>query len=185
MTEAEVWKPIDGVRGYFVSNQGRVRKDATSVPTVYGAKRVVRARFLTGNVLNTGYLQVMLPGRKKVSVHRLVAIAFCDGYSDSAVVNHKDGNKLNNAAENLEWVSMAENNLHSFRVLKRKPSYLGKFGGSHSTSKAVVRRCKLTGFEVRYESAMDAVREGFDSSGISRCCQGKIGEHKGYLWTFA
>lgn len=44
-------------------------------------------------------------------VHRIVAEAFCQGKTDEKnTVDHKDGNKLNNHKDNLEWVSQAENN---------------------------------------------------------------------------
>lgn len=37
------------------------------------------------------------------------------------MVNHKDGNKANNKAENLEWVSHSENDLHAYKNKLRKP----------------------------------------------------------------
>lgn len=52
--------------------------------------------------------------RIKERVHRLVARAFVDGYADGLTVNHIDGNKLNNAASNLEWVSLARNTQHQW-----------------------------------------------------------------------
>jgi len=46
-----------------------------------------------------------------MTVHRLVAMAWVAG-DHSLSVNHKDGNKLNNHASNLEWVSLADNTRH-------------------------------------------------------------------------
>ena len=55
-----------------------------------------------------------------LQVSRLVAHAFCDGYSEICnTVNHEDGDTLNNKASNLTWMSMAENTQHSIDVLKR------------------------------------------------------------------
>lgn len=60
-------------------------------------------------------------------LHRIVATAFCenDDPLNKKWVNHKDGNKLNNNATNLEWVTRSENDLHKVRVLGHKPSTKG------------------------------------------------------------
>lgn len=46
-------------------------------------------------------------------VHRIVAMLFCPGYTPELHVNHKDGNKSNNTASNLEWVTALENTKHA------------------------------------------------------------------------
>lgn len=53
-------------------------------------------------------------------VHRLVALAWCEGHSaERWMVNHKDGNKHNYHADNLEWVTPSENNNHAFKEALR------------------------------------------------------------------
>lgn len=181
----EIWNPISGHAGYYVSNHGRLKRDAKTVPTVHGATRVLPAREIHGFIAKkTGYRQMLLKG-KKVSVHRLVAAAFCEKPEGCDVVNHLDGNPQNNMATNLEWTTFAGNNLHAFRVLGRKGTSLGKFGSEHHTSKPVVAKCLLTGREVFYAAAMDAVRQGFCSAGITHCCRGRQKSHKGYAWRYA
>lgn len=67
-----------------------------------------------------GYSQTSFFGKKKkisVKIHRLVAIAFIPNNTGYNVINHLDGNKLNNHYTNLEWCSHAQNRLHSARVL--------------------------------------------------------------------
>lgn len=60
-------------------------------------------------------------------LHRIVATAWCinPDPDNKKFVNHKDGNKLNNRADNLEWVSKSENELHSIHVLGNKRSLKG------------------------------------------------------------
>lgn len=61
-----------------------------------------------------------------LKIHRLVAHAFCEGFSEIRnTVNHIDGNKFNNKASNLEWVSQSENNKHAYTALSR-PVNIGK-----------------------------------------------------------
>lgn len=182
---AEEWRQISGHAGYEVSNYGRIRGVARAVPC--GDRlgvRLVPCRILKPVRLTTGYLQVCLH-RKKILVHRVVAVAFCDGARPWLQVNHKDGDKQGNASVNLEWVTSSENHNHAYAELGRIAPWSGKSSGLHSTSKAVVSVDMETGAVIRYESASDAVREGFDSGCISRCCAGTSGYHKGRKWAYA
>lgn len=115
----EIWKDIPGFEGrYQVSNMGRVK----SLPfmqrflTKRGeeAFRQTKERIISQQAINSGYLIVHLNldyKRKAATVHRLVADAFVRGVGDE--VNHKDGNKQNNCASNLEYCSYSENLLHA------------------------------------------------------------------------
>ena len=106
----EIWKDIEGYEGYYqVSNLGNV-------------KNVRNNNILKGDLNSTGYRRVTLnlPNKKRFFIHKLVALYFCDGYEEGLVVNHKDGNKTNNSADNLEWVTRSENDLHAFRNNLRK-----------------------------------------------------------------
>lgn len=61
------------------------------------------------------------PNKRITPVHRLIALTFCEyGAEERNVVNHIDGNPLNNNAENLEWVTYSENNKHAIRTGLRK-----------------------------------------------------------------
>jgi hypothetical protein len=117
----EEWRATN-VPGYEVSNMGRVRSLGRWVPNGRPAGRIVKPRIMKPGRYPNGYLFVKF-GRdgKCLSVHRLVATAFVDGSTDLQV-NHKNGVRDDNRAENLEWMTCQENHRHSFRVLGRKPA---------------------------------------------------------------
>lgn len=110
----ETWKPLNPF--YSVSNFGRIRNDKTN-------------RVLSGSLHKDGYIFVTIDG-KQVPLHRLIALVFCDGFEEGKVINHKDGNKQNNFADNLEWVTQQENIKHSHSndlQPKGLKTYTGKF----------------------------------------------------------
>ena len=61
-----------------------------------------------------GYLRVAI-GKKLMFVHRLVAEKYIPNEGHKPQVNHKDGNKLNNCVDNLEWVTNQENRNHAVK----------------------------------------------------------------------
>ena len=104
----EVWHKCEvPYTRYEVSNQGRVRNAHTD--------KVLRPRKRPN-----GYLDLMLNYKgqaKRCYVHKLVATAFVEGWREGLEVNHKNGVKTDNRAENLEWVTASENQRHAHDVL--------------------------------------------------------------------
>lgn len=93
--EGEIWKELEHKEENFqVSSHGRVCIDGAR--KTFGTKK-------------HGYMGVKI-GRKCFLVHRLVAIAFCEGRNEEKKwVDHIDGNKSNNHFSNLDWVTPSEN----------------------------------------------------------------------------
>ena len=69
---------------------------------------------LKGQPNSKGYLRVCI-GKKFYFIHRLVAEKYIPNPDNKEQVNHKDGNKLNNSANNLEWVNNQENRTHAVK----------------------------------------------------------------------
>jgi NUMOD4 motif/HNH endonuclease len=121
----EQWRPIAGFEGmYSVSDMGRVRSEArTCVTPHYPTGRTYKSKVLEPYDNQYGYLYVSLPvdaGKKKFRIHRLVAMAFLPN-SDPRFgldVNHKNGIRHDNRAENLEWATRSENLTHGYRSNK-------------------------------------------------------------------
>lgn len=93
------------VTSYFISENGECFNSNTK-------------KYLKGQISNSGYLNFSLTmpdkTKKRLYAHRLVAIAYIENDNPLATeVNHKDGNKLNNHVNNLEWVTPSENQRHA------------------------------------------------------------------------
>lgn len=117
----EIWKDISGYKGlYEISNLGRVKHLAF----ISDNKRDAFANkvFICSTKFSKGYIQVHLKDefgyRKLWYVHKLVALAFIPNPNGYNHINHKDENKENNKAENLEWCTTLYNNTYNNRHIK-------------------------------------------------------------------
>lgn len=112
MSSNSSWFPIPGYeQQYCINEKGDIKR--------VGIGRGVRGgRLLAQAITKDGYKVVNLWKNNKGTthyVHRLLATKFIEG-DHSLSVNHKDGNKLNNSLENLEFVSLRENTLHQHAI---------------------------------------------------------------------
>jgi DNA-binding transcriptional regulator YiaG len=112
----EQWRPIDGWPAYEVSNLGRVRSVDRPVRHRCGGAAMRRGRILRQTSGKDTYLQVVLScesRRKTFAVHLLVARHFQPNPLRLPEVNHRDLNKANNRASNLEWTTHKRNQEHA------------------------------------------------------------------------
>jgi copper chaperone CopZ len=90
-------------------------------------------------ISNSGY-KCIVANKKGKFIHRALAYAFIPKVEGKDFVNHKDGNKLNNSLDNLEWCTKSENSIHAYELgLKKNPPNWAKgmTGKKHNKSKEV------------------------------------------------
>ena len=140
MTE-EIWKDVKGYEGlYKVSDLGNVKS--------LNYNKTKAEKLMTPFVSN-GYLRIRLHNKgiyKTHMVHRLVCFSFLEN-SIKDQVNHINGIKSDNRLINLEWVTQSENELHSYKVLGKIPTY----GINHGNS--ILNDIKV--FEIRKSDLSD------------------------------
>ena len=122
----EEWRSIPGYEGiYEASNLGRIRTvEGKITSNARYQKRVWKQRVLKpkykarrGSGKKDAQVTLWKDGKDRMFIlARLVAMAWCDGYSEGMTVNHIDGDTLNNRVENLEWMSLSENIRHGFNT---------------------------------------------------------------------
>ena len=175
MAKEAKWLPVDGYEGiYEVSDSGLVRNAATG-------------HVLRFSMTYNGYCRVKLYKRidgkrhnETFMVHRLVASAFIGKPSGKTQVNHIDGCKTNNHADNLEWCTQSENLSHSVRIGLRDMSKC-----TDATKKAV-EQIALDGSVIKVWASMsEAARTlNIPVGNISHCCIGRIKHAGGFKWCF-
>lgn len=164
----EQWKTIAEANNYEVSNLGNIRNITTK-------------KILKGRITKSGYYQVSIKINATNTfcnryIHRLVAIYWIDNDNpeNKKEVNHKDGNKLNNILENLEWVTSSENqkHRHSIGITKTSNRRVGKF-------------TKWGELIKEYSSIIQAAQEEkHPRVSIDNVLQGKNHTLCGYVWKY-
>lgn len=185
-TQKEVWKDVDETNGFYqVSSFGRVR----SVDRVLSNRAKRKGKMLKPAKSSSGYYFVGLSIRGKIKnhfVHRLVAEAYLNNTVEKNEVDHVDGNKLNNAVENLEWVSRKENVIRSWQNgLMENQRLSASMQGRRRAKK--VRKIDLNGNLIKvYKSQTEAADDNkIKACMISMCCTGARKSAGGYKWEYA
>lgn len=131
-----------------------------------------------------GYLKVSIG--KVFYVHRIVCEAYHGIPTTKLDVNHINGIKNDNSPSNLEWVTRSENQIHAYRILKRKhpKAQLGKNGAQHHRSKKVIQINDNGRFY--HDSIRDAAKfVGVTHAAIMNVLKGKRKLCKQSKWEYA
>lgn len=175
----EVWKDIEGFNGqYSVCNTGEIRSNFRWYysPSAKSYHKKVREVVMNPTVSSLGYKRVKLSDGNLYFLHRLIASAFCTNTENKPYVNHKDGNKLNNCSENLEWCTSQENNQHAWDNNLNNRAAIANFHAKHFKFK------NPQGFTVKVFNLSNFCRENnLTKTLMLRVNSGKQCHHKG--WT--
>lgn len=158
---------------YEVSNYGRIKSLERYIDSnnEFGKiKQIHKERILKNNITKSGYVMITLfknGNPKSYFIHRLVAEMFIDNPNNYKEINHKDENKSNNNANNLEWCTRKYNNVYS----KAKKVYQYDMNGN---------------FIAEWESSYEAAKQNkLYASNIRNCCIGKNKTTGGFIWKHA
>lgn len=178
----ELWLPYKGYEGlYEVSNLGRVR----SIPrTIYrsdnGAAVHISGKLIKARLDKRGYPRLQLCRNNKSKafrVHRLVATAFLQNLENLPQVNHKDGVKVNNQVDNLEWVTNLKNRQHADEHgLSTKMEFGNKAARFTGSVEAYNKQGELV---ATMSGNAEMALHGFDYRLVSAVLLGKRNTHKG------
>lgn len=164
----ERWAEVIGFENYAVSDQGRIRNIDTG--------RILKPCYnYAGHESWYGQLTLMRNGKYyQRYINRLVAIAFCEGYSLGLEVNHEDGDKTNAAAHNLTWIACSENMDRAYQTELLKV-----------TNKDKRKALEIIETGERFESLTECA-EYLEVSKVSICKQlkGKLPHVKGFMFRY-
>lgn len=169
--ENENWKlvPFPEYVSVYASNYGRIGRLNGKITSGY---------------INNGYYSITLydniTGKQSAKrVHRLIASAFL-GINNLLQVNHKDGNKLNNKIDNLEYVTAKENSIHAVQ------SGLRDYSKGHAGRKCKVSQLDNMGNIIKiYDTIVEAsYLTGISKGNICSVCKGARTRAGGYVWKY-
>ena len=165
----EIWKDIEGFNGkYQVSNTGKVKSFAIKKEGQILKPQVTRGYAYVGLCRDS-------KRQKNHLIHRIVASAFAPNPNGYKEVNHKDEDKLNNNADNLEWCTREYNMSYKNARIRQ----------GVSQGKPVLQFTMDNLPIAKYYSAEFAGKiNNIDSSSIIKCCIGKRSFAGGYKWKY-
>lgn len=185
----ETWKTIPETDGlYSVSNFGNVRRNehyTTVKPNIQKQNETVafyKEKLIKSYKDASGYLVVSLRDKKghtyRRKIHRLVAQLFVPNPNKLDIVNHKDENKTNNTASNLEWCTSSYNSNYGTRNTRIQKALSNK-----------VAQYTIDGQLIKVWNSMSEAARFLGASTttyIRRACTGQFGRktYKGSVWKY-
>ena len=191
----EIWKDIKGYENlYQVSNLGNIKSKERIIKR-NNHNSLIKEKLLK-KYIRAGYYAVKLYKnniKTNIPVHRIVAQNFLENKQNKPCINHKDGNKLNNNINNLEWCTYSENTLHAYKkglekITERQRQNGKKVYklGNKKTSKKVSQYDLEGNFIKEWNSISEANRSfGKENSRISDVCKNKCKQSMGYIWKYS
>ena len=186
--EGEVWADIAEYPDKGITHARVAQSPGMQWPRVsnFGRFRDIRGIVKTPNAARDGYKYVRILS-KLVGLHCLVCHAF-HGEPPTVKhtqVDHIDGDRGNPRADNVRWVTHAQNIRHSFATNKNRRS------NAPQQSKPVLGRLMAVAGNqspapwVKFDGVNQAARQlGLDQGSISACCRGKVKHTGGYKFKF-
>lgn len=202
----EQWKDIkftdkgvlyDYTKMYKVSNTGKIkslnrqifikkyeRKNNTQTLSHY---RNIKGKDIKTSI-HRGYLTVYLYNKENVCkchlVHRIVAKMFIQNPKNLPCVNHKDGNKLNNNINNLEWCTYSENLKHAYKTGLKDSTFVQLEKLHKSNEKPVFQYDSNGVFIHEYKTKEELKEKGYVKKYVNRVCRGERNSYKGFIWKY-
>ena len=170
----EIWKPIliDGTKtNYEVSDQGNIRNIKSNKP-------------LKKTINNAGYYRTKICSGNKFhhkKNHRLVMLAFDPiDNPDNFHVHHKDGNKINNRLDNLQWITSKD---HLILEIRKGNNKVGKIGKDSLNFKGYIGQFTNEGILKNIiEGKQDIENLKFHDSAVYRSVTNTQSSHKGFVF---
>lgn len=170
----EEWKPLiykdlDLSDRFLISNTGKLYSKVSN-------------KILKTQINKEGYedICVSLGGRNKkkaIKIHIAVACMFVKGYEEGLTVNHKDGNKINNNSNNLEWITYKDNTHHAYAT-----------GLAKGHGERMIKQIDIdTGEEIAIFNSIKEAQlfiKGKMTNNISNAVHGYNKTAYGYKWEF-
>lgn len=169
LIDGEEWKTINIDKFTVnVSNMGRIRNK-------YGCTY--------GSGQDNYYKRIKINFKGKsttIAVHRLVAKAFVPNPDNKEFVNHKDGNKINNKADNLEWVTISENVKHAIDTGLRDFNSM-----TDALGVKIIQKDLKGNFIAEHKSIAEAAKAtGLSKGNICMVCKGKRNKTGGFVFSY-
>lgn len=183
--EEEIWKDIPWYEWlYQVSNLGNIYSNPKKWSWWHKWK-------ILKPYINDLYFSVVLSTKNRVLIHRLVAQSFIPNPENKPQVNHINWTKTDNRAENLEWCTISENWIHSYRVLWNNVWFKKNHYMKWRLWKLNVSSKKINQYDLQWNFintwwwAWEINRLlWIDKNCISKCCLWKLKTSWWFIWKY-
>lgn len=177
----ELWKDIPNFEGLYQASTNGEIKSVNHIRKNNKGNYEQKGKLLKFNKNSNGYLQVRLSKNgiaKTYRVNRLIALTFIDNPYNKETVNHKNGIKTDNRAENLEWATRKEQIDHQHNVLNVP------YNDCHCCHIANKKKIIREDGKI-YNSLLEAKKDLDNKNAhITEVCQGKLKTTCGYSFKY-